>query len=59
MQINPEGDASGLMKRYPKAVVANFTGEAGVTEMDALIAYLQMLGTLVNFTDVKPEQLRQ
>ena len=59
MQINPDGDASGLLKRYPKAVVANFTGEQGVTEMDALIAYLQMLGTLVNFTDVKPEQVRQ
>ena len=59
MQINPDGDTSGLMKRYPKAVVANFTGEQGVTEMDALIAYLQMLGTLVNFTDVKPEQVRQ
>ena len=58
-QKNPEGDSSGLLKRYPKAVVANFTGEKEVTEMDALIAYLQMLGTLVNFTDVKPEQVRQ
>ena len=29
------------------------------TEMDALIAYLQMLGTLVKFSDVKPDQLRQ
>ena len=30
-----------------------------VTEMDALVAYLQMLGTLVNFRDVTPEQVRQ
>jgi cytochrome c oxidase cbb3-type subunit 2 len=37
-------------KRYPKAVVRNFDGKAGnPTEMDALVAYLQMLGTLVDF----------
>lgn len=58
-QKSPDADTSGLLRRYPKAVVANFTGEPGLTEMDALIAYLQMLGTLVNFTDVKPQQLRQ
>ena len=41
-------DAFG--KRYAKAVVRNFDGKAGApTEMDALIAYLQMLGTLVDF----------
>ena len=28
-------------------------------EMDALVAYLQMLGTLVDFRDVTPAQLRQ
>jgi cytochrome c oxidase cbb3-type subunit 2 len=27
--------------------------------MDALVAYLQMLGTLVEFRDVTPERLRQ
>ena len=48
------------MKRYPKAVVSTFDGEPGkVTELDAVIAYLQMLGTLVDFRSVKPEQLRQ
>ena len=31
----------------------------GKTEMDALVAYLQMLGTLVKFSDVTPDQLRQ
>ena len=37
-------------KRYPKAVARNFDGKAGApTEMDALVAYLQMLGTLVDF----------
>ena len=33
-----------------KAVVRNFDGRSGSpTEMDALVAYLQMLGTLVDF----------
>ena len=42
--------ADGFAKRYPKAVVRNFDGKGGApTEMDALIAYLQMLGTLVDF----------
>jgi cytochrome c oxidase cbb3-type subunit II len=59
-QANPDADSSGLMKRYPKAVVGNFDGDAArLTEMDALIAYLQMLGTLVRFSDVKPEHLKQ
>jgi cytochrome c oxidase cbb3-type subunit II len=39
-----------LQKRYPKAVARNFGGTSGkITEMDALVAYLQMLGTLVDF----------
>jgi cytochrome c oxidase cbb3-type subunit II len=50
-QVNPDGDSSGLVGRYPKAVVADFDGDPSkVTEMDALIAYLQMLGTLVDFS---------
>ena len=43
-------DAAALTKRYPKAQARNFGGNAGrITEADALIAYLQMLGTLVDF----------
>jgi cytochrome c oxidase cbb3-type subunit 2 len=43
-------DAADLQKRYPKAQVRDFDGNpARVTEADALIAYLQMLGTQVNF----------
>ncbi len=39
-----------LQKRYPKAVARDFDGDPKrVTELDALIAYLQMLGTLVDF----------
>lgn len=59
-QIKPDGDTEGLMKRYPKAVVANFTGNSYVTEMDALVAYLQVLGTWVDFTKyTSPKQLQQ
>jgi cytochrome c oxidase cbb3-type subunit II len=43
-------DAADLAKRYPKAQSRNFAGVYGrVTEADALIAYLQMLGTQVDF----------
>jgi len=39
-----------LQKRYPKAIARDFDGDpAKITEMDALVAYLQMLGTLVDF----------
>ena len=49
-QINPDADTDALMKRYPKAQVRDFDGNPGVvSEADALIAYLQMLGTLVDF----------
>lgn len=50
-QNDPDGaDADAFVKRYPKAAVRNFDGRGGApTEMDALIAYLQMLGTLVDF----------
>lgn len=50
-QADPDSaDSDAFLKRYPKAVVRNFDGKAGnPTEMDALIAYLQMLGTLVDF----------
>jgi cytochrome c oxidase cbb3-type subunit 2 len=43
--------AEGVAERYPKAVVRTFDGDpAKVSELDALIAYLQILGTLVDFT---------
>jgi cytochrome c oxidase cbb3-type subunit 2 len=50
VQIDPFGSSDGLIERYPGAQVRNFDGQAGVSEMDALIAYLQMLGTLVDFS---------
>jgi cytochrome c oxidase cbb3-type subunit 2 len=43
-------DADGLVKRYPKAQARDFDGNPNrITEADALIAYLQVLGTLVDF----------
>ena len=43
-------DASTLIKRYPKALARDYDGNPGrITEADALIAYLQVLGTLVDF----------
>jgi cytochrome c oxidase cbb3-type subunit 2 len=50
-QVDP-GAASlkALLARYPKAQVRQFDGDAStVSELDALIAYLQILGTLVDF----------
>ncbi len=42
--------ADDLTKRYPKANVRDFDGNPDrITEADALIAYLQLLGTEVNF----------
>ncbi|MGH1350881.1 MAG: cytochrome-c oxidase, cbb3-type subunit II [Methyloligellaceae bacterium] len=42
--------ADALKKRYPKTLARDFDGNPGkITEMDALVAYLQMMGTLVDF----------
>ena len=53
-QADPDSDWDDLVVRYPKAVVSNFDGQDGITEMDALVAYLQMLGTLVDFSTFVP-----
>ncbi|WP_020694278.1 cytochrome-c oxidase, cbb3-type subunit II [Reyranella massiliensis] len=59
-QVNPELDPTAMEKRYPRAVVGKFNVDStAITEMDALVAYLQMLGTLVRFGDIPPERLRQ
>lgn len=50
-QANPDSKGvKDLLARYPKAKVGAFDGNPNdVTELDALVAYLQMLGTLVDF----------
>jgi cytochrome c oxidase cbb3-type subunit II len=59
-QVNPDADPTDLLKRYPRAVTGKFNaGSSEITELDALIAYLQMLGTLVQISDIPPERLRQ
>lgn len=60
-QLDPDGDTAGLLKRYPGAAVFKPIGGTPdkVTEMDALIAYLQILGTEVKFRDVEPTDLTQ
>lgn len=59
-QASPDVDPTALLKRYPRAPVGKFSpGSEGITEMDALVAYLQMLGTLVKFSDIPPDRLRQ
>ena len=59
-QVDPDRDPTALEKRYPRVVVGKFNGNTtAITEMDALVSYLQMLGTLVRFGDLPPERLRQ
>src|SRR6056297_717182 len=49
-QADPDRDPDGLLDRYPGAQVRNFDEQPEVTEMDALVAYLQVLGTMVDFS---------
>ena len=50
-QANPEADGvDAFQERYQKAAARVFDGDTSrITEMDALIAYMQMLGTLIDF----------
>jgi cytochrome c oxidase cbb3-type subunit 2 len=50
-QVDPDHPkAADFAKRYPKANVRDFDGNPQrISEADALIAYLQVLGTLVDF----------
>ena len=62
-QADPFSPARDLKGRYGDAVLQrDFDGDpARLTEMDALIAYMQMLGTLVDFSTYQaeaPENLR-
>ena len=55
-QADPNADTTALLARYPKAKVGDFDGDpAKLTEMDALVAYLQMLGTLVDYSSYNDE----
>ncbi|MFD1106364.1 cytochrome-c oxidase, cbb3-type subunit II [Sphingobium olei] len=59
-QADPSADATDLVKRYPKAQIRDFDGDPGkLTEMDALLAYLQMLGTLVDVNAAEPQEVER
>jgi len=57
-QATPDSeDAEGLRQRYAKVNVRNFDGNPNmISEMDALVAYLQMLGTLVDLEAFKADE---
>jgi len=57
-QADPDSDYDALQERYDGAIVRNFDGQAETTEMDALVAYLQVLGTMVDFSTFEPEASR-
>jgi cytochrome c oxidase cbb3-type subunit 2 len=49
LKAQANGDGTDLAKRYPKAQARDFDGKPDkITEMDALVAYLQVLGTMVD-----------
>ncbi|MFO0995883.1 MAG: cytochrome-c oxidase, cbb3-type subunit II [Alphaproteobacteria bacterium] len=59
-QATPDADTAGLLQRYPKAVTGDFDGDPErITELDALIAYLQILGRLVDLSAVPPGGIPQ
>ena len=56
-QADPAADAGDLAERYPKVQIRDFDGDpVRITEMDALIAYLQMLGTLVDVNSAAAQE---
>lgn len=56
-QADPNADTADLAKRYPRMQARDFDGDPSrLTEMDALVAYLQMLGTLVDFDSAAPQE---
>ena len=53
-QADPNANSDALTTRYPKAQARDYDGDpTKVTEMDAVVAYLQMLGTLVDHQKAK------
>jgi cytochrome c oxidase cbb3-type subunit 2 len=59
-QAATDGEHEALLQRYAKAVVGDLDGQPErLTEMDALVAYLQILGRMVDFTNVRTEDILQ
>lgn len=61
VQASNERDLSAIEKRYGNKINArDFDGNPNiVSEMDALIAYLQVLGTMVDFSKYEPIKIKE
>lgn len=56
-QADPDADADDLATRYPKAQIRDYDGDPSrLTEMDAVIAYLQVLGTMVDVNSAAAQE---
>ncbi len=56
-QARNDTDVDAFTSKYPKANVRDFDGNPHVvSDMDALIAYLQVLGTMVDFKTYEPKK---
>lgn len=57
-QVDPfSANYDAFLARYPKAQIRDFDGDPRrITEMDAMIAYLQILGTMVDFSTYEAEE---
>ncbi|MBF0560576.1 MAG: cytochrome-c oxidase, cbb3-type subunit II [Alphaproteobacteria bacterium] len=59
-QATPDANTKDLMARYPKAHIGGSGVIPGkITELDALIAYLQVVGTMVDFTNFDPKTIER
>ena len=59
-QVRDTAADAAILKRYPKAHLGAADGNPKVvSEMDALVAYIQVLGTMVDFTAVNPASIRR
>ena len=54
-------DVDGLIERYGEKVLArDFDGQKNfISEMDALVAYMQVLGTMAELKDYNPDLLEK
>ena len=57
-QLDPFSENyDAFLARYPKAQIRDFDGDPRrITEMDAMIAYLQILGAMVDFSTYEAEE---
>jgi cytochrome c oxidase cbb3-type subunit 2 len=57
-QVDPLSDIyDDFVARYPNAQIRDFDGDPRqISEMDAMIAYLQVLGTMVDFSTYEAEE---